>query len=70
MSDDIEHGNDEDDTVEEGVTVDLVSVAELEAEVVDERCDQVQHGVVVGSEDDTGQEGRQHHQDTRDQGQQ
>ena len=49
MSDDIEHGNDEDDTVEEGMAVDLVSVADLEAEVVNERGDQVQHDVVIGS---------------------
>ena len=70
LNDDINHGNDEDDTVEECMTVDLLSVADLEAEVVNERCDKAQHGVVVGSEDDSGQDGGHHDQDPREQGHQ
>ena len=51
---DIEHGNDEDETVEGGVTVDLLPVVEPQPRPVQQRPDQLHHGVVVRPEDQAG----------------
>ena len=63
---DIDHGNDEDETVEGGVTVDLVPVVEPQPRPVQQRPDQLHHGVVVRPEDQAGQAGEADDQDSGD----
>ena len=63
---DIDHGNDEDETVEGGVTVDLVPVVESQPRPVQQRPDQLHHGVVVRPEDQAGQAGEADDQDSGD----
>ena len=47
---DIDHGDDEDETVEEGVAGDFVPVTELQPRHLQQRLDQLHHGVVVWPE--------------------
>ena len=63
---DVEHGNDEDVTVEGSVAVDFVPVLDLQPRHVQQRHDQLHHDVVVGPEDNAGQAGEGEDQESGD----